>query len=384
MDPTINRDVVEGFSAKPRAQENPVIRTTMLLMTAVCVGAASLGCSQGAVDPIAGNAAGSPTTAAGSSSMAGASGATSTGGMPAAGGNAGAGGGTVAGGTGGASAGGESTAGTSTMAGAAGTNAGGSGGGGGGGGVTPQTIVPTVDGLLWVGECADAVGNGKDCPIQSSMGTACASSTDWFTSGAFKVQKHTVGGTPGTKYLLDVDVRGVTGGKNYNGGMRQSTATAFSQTENDGWYVGGLPTATKWNTYEIHVTPPVPGQPVNEQALTCSGCPTPPDNVYYTNSIAGNADGTHETFPIKFNAKFPVLGGGTITLIIHDSNCLGQQNCGPNPDAAAMCTDPRSVDLSGMMPQPPGTFTQPFTQPHNPNPWYPQWLFLDVKSVTQQ
>jgi hypothetical protein len=278
---------------------------------------------------------------------------------------------------GGASAGGENTAGT-MVGGAAGA------GGSGAGEVTPQTIVPTLDGLLWVGQCADAVGNGKDCPIQSSMGTACSSSTDWFAAGAFKVQTHTIGGTPGTKYLLEVDFRGVTGGKNYNGGTRQSSATAYSQTENDGWYAGGLPTQTKWNTYEVHVTPPVPGQPVNEQKLTCTGCPTPPDNVYYTNSIAGNADGTHATFPVKSTAKFPVLGGGTITLIIHDSNCLGQQNCGPNTDASAMCTEPRSVDLTGMMPPPPSTFTQPLAQPHTPNPWYPQWLFLDVKSVTQQ
>ncbi len=356
-------------------------RKTMLLVAATCVSGASLGCSQGALDPIGGNAGGSTGVSAGSSSVDGGSGPTPTGGMPAAAGSSGASGATTSGGAGGgvggASAGGENTAGT-MVGGAAGA------GGSGAGEVTPQTIVPTLDGLLWVGQCADAVGNGKDCPIQSSMGTACSSSTDWFAAGAFKVQTHTIGGTPGTKYLLEVDFRGVTGGKNYNGGTRQSSATAYSQTENDGWYAGGLPTQTKWNTYEVHVTPPVPGQPVNEQKLTCTGCPTPPDNVYYTNSIAGNADGTHATFPVKSTAKFPVLGGGTITLIIHDSNCLGQQNCGPNTDASAMCTEPRSVDLTGMMPPPPSTFTQPLAQPHTPNPWYPQWLFLDVKSVTQQ
>lgn len=325
----------------------------------------------------------------GASGWNGASGSNGVSGSNGSSGSAAAGGSPVgtsgSGGTVAADGGSGGTAGASS-GGVGGVNAAGSAGTtttGGAPSLTPKDIVPTLDGLLWVGDCADAVGNGKDCPIENSTGTACVSATNFYAAGAFKVQKHTVGGTPGTKYMLNVEGRGVTGGKNYNGGMRQSTETSFSQTANDGWYVGGLPTATKWNTYEIHVTPPVAGQPVNNQALTCPNCPTPPDNVYYTNSIAGNADGTHETFPIKFNASFPVLGGGTITLIIHDSNCLGQQNCGSNPDAAAMCTDPRSVDLIGMMPQPAAGFVQPYTQPHNPNPWHPQWLFLDVKSVTQ-
>ena len=154
---------------------------------------------------------------------------------------------------------------------------------------------------------------------------------------------------------------------------------------NDGWRAGGLPTPSKWNTYEIHVSPPVPGQPVNMQALTCTGCPGAGDNVYYTNSIP-NTDGVHETFPIKLTASFPVLGGGTITLVIHDSNCLGQQNCGPDPDQAAMCIQPapggpRTMDISGMLPAP-MPFVQPYTQTRG-NVWYPQWLLFDVKSVTQ-
>jgi len=219
--------------------------------------------------------------------------------------------------------------------------------------------------------------------MNNDTGAACVTGTaDFYALGAFKTKSHTVGGTPGTKYMITFEARGVTGGKNYNAGTRQSTDTGLSQTANDGWYKGGLPTPSKWNTYEIHVTPPVPGEPVNTQKLTCTGCPTPPDNVYYTNSIAGNADGTHETFPIKFNASFPVMGGGTITLVIHDSNCLAQQNCGSNPDQAAMCTDPRSVDLTGLSPLP--AFAQPYTQAHNPQPWHPQWLVFDVKSVTQQ
>jgi len=247
--------------------------------------------------------------------------------------------------------------------------------------------VPTLDGFLWVGTCGDATSTTKDCPVVNDTGTSCVTSTDFFSEGAFKTHTHKVGGTVGAKYMITFEARGITGGKVYSNGMRQSTQAQFNQTGNDGWYAGGLPTNSKWNTYEIHVTPPVPGVPVNNQAMTCTGCPKPPDNVYYTNSAnpgASSEDGTHETYPIKISASFPVLGGGTITLVIHDSNCLAQQNCGSNPLQSAMCDMPRTMDLAGLATQPPAGFVQPYTQAHNPNPWHPQWLLFDVKSVAQQ
>lgn len=353
-------------------------RTSALLLA--CVAGVAIGCSQADPSPSTGGGAGSTGTSGGApSSAAGSSGSgTTTAGSP---GMIGAGAPGAAGSDGSAgalAAGGAPAAAGSSAGGAVGT----AGTAAGGSGPTVESIVPTLDGFLWVGTCADANGSFKDCPVLNDTGKACATSTDFFALGAFRVNKHTVGGTPGTKYMINFDARGITGGKSYNGGTRQSTDNAFNQTGNDGWYVGGLPTATKWNTYEIHVSPPVPGQPVNNQALTCDNCPKGPDNVYYTNALNGGADGTHETFPIKLSASFPVLGGGTITLVIHDSNCLAQQNCGTNTDPQAMCEAPRSIDLTGLAPQPAG-FKQPYTEAHTPNAWYPQWLLFDVKSVTQ-
>lgn len=290
------------------------------------------------------------------------------------------------------SGGGSGGAATTTTGGGAGPGgaAGSSAGGAGGGAVTVEQIVPTLDGFLWVGDCAAGSGSGKDCPINSNNGnpTCNLNTTDFFALGAFQVKTHKVGGTPGTKYMINFEARGVTGGKDYTGGTRQSTEATFNQMGNDGWRVGGVPTPSKWNTYEIHVTPPVPGQPVTvaNQVPKCMGCPPAGDNVYYTNSIP-NTDAVHETYPIKIKASFPVLGGGLITLIVHDSNCLGQQNCGPDDNANAMCIEPppagpRTMDLSGLSPQP-ANFIQPYTQAHTPNPWYPQWLYFDVQSVTQ-
>jgi hypothetical protein len=160
--------------------------------------------------------------------------------------------------------------------------------------------------------------------------------------------------------------------------MRASSTTppTSPETTNDGWYVGGTPTDSKWNTYEIHVNPPVAGS----NALSGT------DDVYYLNafpSVSGGLDSwceMHETFPMKYTASFPVTGGGTIKLILHDSNCLGQMNCG-GPNRQTTCANSRTIDLTGMSPQPtsPPSPTQPYKQS---NGFYPQWLFFNVKSVT--
>jgi hypothetical protein len=351
------------------------------------------GAATGSGDTTSGS--GSGTTGNGTTSAAATSSTAATTSSGAGGGSttSGAGGATGAGGdptTSTTSGGGSGGAATTTAGGAGGAGTGGAGGSGtggaGGGSVTPADIVPTLDGFLWVGECSDAMGAGKDCPINSQNSASCVTNNNFFARGAFQIHTHKVGGVTGQKYMINMEVRGITGGKEYTGGTRQSTDTTFNQMANDGWRVGGLPTDSKWNTYEVHVSPPVPGQPVNNQALTCTGCPQGGDNVYFTNSIP-NTDGVHETFPIKFKASFPVLGGGTIQLIIHDSNCLAQQNCGPDPDPNAMCTEPppngpRTIDLAGLSPLPPN-FVQPYTQVHAPNPWYPQWLLFDVQTVTK-
>jgi hypothetical protein len=225
--------------------------------------------------------------------------------------------------------------------------------------------VPTLDGYLWVGTCSGA-GAGLDCQLNDAQ-NQCPNPTavDYATRGVVRKAEHVVGGDKATKYTINFEARGIVGGKFYTGGKLRTTK--YSPTEaNDGWYEGGLPTDSKWNTWEIRVDPPVAGAP----------------NVYYLNAfdVASQYDGWHGTFPMSFSASFPVMGGSKITLVIHDSNCLGQQNCGQTPKAGQPnCDAPRSMDLSGMMPQP-TNFSQPYTQATES--LHPQWLYIDVKSVT--
>ena len=190
--------------------------------------------------------------------------------------------------------------------------------------------------------------------------------TDYNMRGAFRNFTHNVGGTPGTKYTITFEVRGVAGTRCYTGGTPAvPTLSPDPEVNNNGWYVGGTPTTdSHWNSYEIHVDPPVPGAA----------------NVYYMNAFPASSGfcEKHETFPFKYMASFPVLGGGTIRMTIHDSNCLAQQNCGA-PNAQPTCKSPRTIDLTGLSPQPPASFVQPYVQS---NGYHPQWLFFNVKSVT--
>jgi hypothetical protein len=322
-----------------------------------------IGCSQEGVGD-------APPTTAGSASGGSATAGTDSGGAS---GSAS----TIAGSaTAGTSIGGSApAAGSSSGGSAGGTSVGGSGGGsgptsgsggsGGAAGPTPAQIVPTLDGYLWAGTCS-GVGAGLDCQLNDAQ-NQCPNSTaaDYATRGVVRKAEHVVGGDSATKYTITFEARGIVGGKFYTGGKLRTTA--YSPTEaNDGWYEGGMPTDSKWNTWEIRVDPPVAGAA----------------NVYYLNAFdpASQYDGWHGTFPMKFTASFPVMGGSKITLVIHDSNCLGQQNCGQTPKAGQPnCDAPRSVDLSGMMPQP-ANFTQPYTQATDS--LHPQWLFIDVKSVS--
>jgi len=326
----------------------------------------------------------SSTTSAGGSTKTGgttgAAGTTAVGGSTKTGGTTGAAGTTAAGGS--TKTGGTTAAGGSTSAGGS-SSAGGtpsSGGAGGGASLPPETIVPTLDGYMWIGTCSDGPQTGLDCPLLPLTGGACpnATSTDFNTQGVFRSVPHTVGGTSGTQYTINFEVRGILGTKCYTGGKARTPGLSASpEVSNDGWYEGGSPVPSKWNTYEIHVKPAVGTTNLNPRDQT--------ENIYYLNAfpyppITIGKDTwceMHETFPMKYTASFPVMGGGTITLTLHDSNCLGQMNCG-GPDLQTSCANPRTMDLTGMSPQP-ASFTQPYKQS---NGFYPQWVLFDVKTVT--
>ena len=335
---------------------------TDLLCVVLVAGVAALAaasCGQSSDAGGSGGATGSGGESTSGVGGRGDGGATGLGGTTGSAGTTGSGGATAAGGRTG-------TAGT--------TGTGGMTTGTGGAVITPASVVPMLDGYLWVGTCAagaPSTGNATDCPIYPDGVATCpnANAATYATRGAFRDATIPVLGTAVTTYTVSMEVRGITGRRCYNGaGATATRVPALSSdvegpTGNDGWQVGGLPSDSLWNTWEFHV---------RNAAGTDVG-------VYYLNAVQPTSIycQRHETFIMRYTTSFPVVGGGSILARIHDSNCAGQQNCG-GIDNQTTCATPRTVSLVGMDPQPPGTFTQPPIT----NTYHPQWLFFDVKSVT--
>jgi hypothetical protein len=120
----------------------------------------------------------------------------------------------------------------------------------------------------------------------------------------------------------------------------------------------------------------------------------PSGDVYYLNSFdnsGGSYCDSEATYLVQYPASFKVLGGGTITLKLHDYNCQAQQNCGSNTDSTSTCM-PRTVNfgnfsnnamnsfMAGTQTKT-GTITQPPTNQLTKT-YNPQWLMIDVTSVT--
>lgn len=298
----------------------------------------------------------------GTGGATGGGGATGTGGGPGAavGGSSGTAGATGTGGRVGGT-GGEGTAGVGGATGA------------GGAALNINDIVPGLDGFYWE---ASPSGNTSttgttNYPFGAPAG-GCPTGATWDTTGYINNRTMTVGGTPGQKYTININVRGVAGSRCYTGGTPASTATAVETGPNNTWYVGGRQFNNSiWNTYEIHVAPAVPNAA----------------NVYFANSFqnVGTWCEREATYEVGYNASFPVLGGGTITFTIHDSNCRTLQNCGPTLNQAVCDTSPttgsRIINMSGVSPAP-TNFSQPRSASLGGSTYYVQWLWFDVTSVT--
>jgi len=229
-----------------------------------------------------------------------------------------------------------------------------------------------LEGFYWEGTCSGNIAiHGKNCPFAPTGSTSqtCPAGTTWATRGTIRDKVLNVKGTTGTPYTITFEVRGVLGTRCYTGGTPAvANMTPNANAANNTWYVGGTQANNSiWNTYELHIAPPVPGATAN---------------IYYFNAFPSNVTGWCEkeaSYQIGYTASFQVLGGGTMTFEIHDANCLVMQNCGPD-DTASTCTAPRTIDLSGMTP--PATFTQPPTNLVGGTTYYPQWAYFSVKSVT--
>ena len=243
------------------------------------------------------------------------------------------------------------------------------GAGGSTGSLSPADIVPDLVGFYWEGTCKGTRDpGGHNCPLDDK-GSSCPTSSNYDQQGIIRDTTFNVKGITGQKYTVNFEVRGVIGTRCYQNGKHASTAAPSDSGYNNWWYIGGTQYNNSWwNTYELHVSP---------STGDASG------DVYYFNG-SDNPGGTwcekEASYLVKYTASFAVLGGGTLTFRLHDSNCQAQQNCGSDTVGTDPCA-PRTVDLSGMTPQPPASFKQPPTTVLSKT-YYPQWMYINATSVT--
>jgi len=354
----------------------------LVSMASLCM--ASLACST-AADPPPTHANGGSTS--GGTESGGGTGAVANGGTgnqtsgggssvagTAAGGALGQAGTVATGGAGGSTAGSGGAGGSEVTTGGAGSGAGGASGGAGGSTPVDTTLVGAWDGALIEYACGNT-GSGYDCQqpttaqCTSVIGTTNPPSVLKPSNGA--ATSWTIGGTTGTIYDVTVRIRGVVEVNWYKGGTRDQGTTSILKSL-DLFQQGGTPQVNgdpsyDYNTYELDVTPAVPGA----------------TNTYFLNSVTQNENPhanasptTHLTFPIDYTKTIKVPGGGTVKLSVTDSNCTEVQNCGPT--SGNTCAAPRTVSVSGAMPPAPSSFVQPFQQPSNK---YGQWVFFDITNV---
>jgi hypothetical protein len=249
--------------------------------------------------------------------------------------------------------------------------------GAGGMAIDITTLIPGFDGYYWeVTPSGNTSLSGTNYPFGSPSG-GCPTGTTWDTTGYINTRPVlAVKGTTGQKYTLNINVRGVVGTRCYTGGTPASTATPTGTGQNNTWYAGGKQfNDSIWNTMEIRVTPKVAGQ---------ANQPNTAYDVYYANSFPNVSNWCQKeaTYEARYNASFPVMGGGTLTFVVHDSNCRTLANCGPVESQTSCDTSAsRSIDMSGLSPAPTG-FTQPRVASLGGANYEVQWVWIDVTSVT--
>lgn len=216
--------------------------------------------------------------------------------------------------------------------------------------LTPAELVGPLDGFLFTARCGDG-GTGYDC--LNSVNTCSDGQPTEFR------RDFAVAGDPAKIYDVTVRVRGVVELKLYSNDVRAAGTASNADSEPNFFAAGGTIPTTTYNTYELNVTPNVPGAA----------------NHYWLNS-RDDTNEDHESWPLNYEATFPVQGGGNVNYRVFDTNCRQIMNCGPG-NGSSTCRQPRTVDLSNADP-PVANFAQPFQGPAGA---FGQWVHIDVVSV---
>src|SRR6478735_8490869 len=252
---------------------------------------------------------------------------------------------------------------TTPPAGAGGTSTGGAstGGADGAGGapdpLDPANIIPGLDGTFWAFRTMNEAAPGEGKYWLTAEATCDAAGT------TIAKAPYTAAGTPGQPYTVHFQFRGALALRCYEGGTTAATAPDAAGVANDGFYAGGQPSGDG-PTLSITVSPAADDAAAGKYFL--NGIP----------SDSGACDQTI-TYDVGYEGDLVVLGGSTVTFEMHSPDCQALQNCGG--DAAAACA-PRDIDMTGVEVR--ASPSQPISDYLGGMEFYPQWLAIDITSVT--
>jgi hypothetical protein len=258
-------------------------------------------------------------------------------------------------------------------------NGGASANGGGGGNLCNNgdctAIVGDWDGALDKFPCTGLSGNETyDCP------NACPGGNGKTTSFTYHV-----GGAAGTIYNVALEAKGIVEVYPYGGSPVEVSGYTYPIIGQGGlnnlFASGGTQAPSgngnDYNTYELDVSPPVPG------LTNVAGSGNSAHNVYYLNYVPSATENPHTsqttqhlTFTIDDVATIKIPAGATVTFTSFDSNCVEVQNCGVQGGTA--CKSPQTVSFAGANPAAPA-FSQPYVDSVG---GHGQFVFFDIKNVT--
>lgn len=196
------------------------------------------------------------------------------------------------------------------------------------GGDDPLEYAGEMNGYRWELPCEDP-DLRDECAWDPSVLEGAIDDPD------FTLHRETLvvfGGDPTVVYDVEIRIRGVTEPKDFTGG----------EVLENYFQIGGTPGSNDYNIYSIEVTDPLA--------------------VYTLNR---NEMGTgHYTFVVDYTVTIPIRGGTEVRLAMRDPNNIAIAN----PGGASGTTDP---------------FVVPDIPPA-PDPFYGQFLQMDVQSVAAQ
>jgi hypothetical protein len=195
------------------------------------------------------------------------------------------------------------------------------------GGEDPLAIAGDMHGYRWELPCEDP--NLRDtCPWDPAL---LEGALDDPNATLHRETLVVFGGDPAVVYDVEIRIRGLTEPKDFSGG----------EVLENHFQIGGTPGTNDYNIYGIEVSDPAQSYTLNRNEMGTG----------------------HYTFVVDYTVTIPIRGGAEVRLSMIDPNNIAIANPGGN-----IGTEPFVVpDIS------------PF-----PDPFYGQFLQMDVLSVTPQ